>query len=370
MIAPDFRHEALLPRRPHAVASSGLGSVKVINAIRKTKTPTGSHLGLMVTIGGTVRVLRQAGIDAYAWEVESADELWSRLEQEHYGERKPTHVIINTPQLVGPWKTREMARKWPNTEFATLSHTAVVCQHIDGDGTGKNRQIALDSEVLDNVKLAYNNERSVRAVRGAYRRPALYLPNLYDVTTFADPVRARRDHDPLRIGAFGIPRHGKNPIAAAYAALELAERLGVAMQYFVNDDPWGKTYRDIWHTRAQLFRGTRHVIIPVGWLPWPEFRLKIAQMDICLNPSWDESFNVTVADGIAVGVPSVVTRAMEWTPPAWQVTDPHDTTQIVTTSMALLHDPLGAVHDGRDALKRYVRDGVATWIGYLTRDGG
>jgi hypothetical protein len=82
-----------------------------------------------------------------------------------------------------------------------------------------------------------------------------------------------------------------------------------------------------------------------------------------MQPSYTESFNVTVADAIASGVPSVVGPAIHWVPEHWKadIDDPNDVARVAE---ALLHDAQAA-EDGRLALERYVRDAVAIWKDFL-----
>ena len=78
-----------------------------------------------------------------------------------------------------------------------------------------------------------------------------------------------------------------------------------------------------------------------------------------------KAFNVVTADGIAMGVPSVVGSSIEWTPKDWwaEVEDP---TSLVKTGLYLLNDSR-AIDDGRAALKQYVRVGLEQWKDFLGR---
>ena len=65
----------------------------------------------------------------------------------------------------------------------------------------------------------------------------------------------------------------------------------------------------------QMLNNLPHVkLVENGWQPWPQFRNTVRHMHLLLQPSYTESFNVVTADGIAEGVPSVVSDAIEWAP--------------------------------------------------------
>ena len=89
-------------------------------------------------------------------------------------------------------------------------------------------------------------------------------------------------------------------------------------------------------------------------------------MHLLLQPSYTESFNVVTADGIASGVPSVVSEAIDWVPRYWQA-EVDDVNDISRVGRQLLGDPIAAV-DGLKALKTYVVEGVKYWKDYL-KDG-
>jgi hypothetical protein len=371
-LANDFRHEDTLPRRPHNVAPSGLGSVRLINVVHRFQTPMAgtSDAGLAVTLNGTMRTLRQAGVHCESWNVRSVEELFTKLEADEWrSNRKITHVVINTPNFTTPEKFAELAARWIDTEFVMLNHTGLAYLSIDqhGQGVQRTRKLLDLQTATHNIKVAGNNIRYVRMFQDAYGHVVVYLPNLYDITSFREPVISRKDPDPLRIGSFGVGRPWKNQLVAAQAALSMARRSGVRLELHYNVDPW-KSNQDLVSCRNELFANTHHTLIAKNWNWWPHFRQLVSGMDLLLNPSFDETHCCVCADGIAEGVPGVVTAAMEWCPRSWQVSEPHDPANIAAVGMTLLHNRIGAIHDGRTALRGYVSAGIKTWIDYLCKE--
>jgi hypothetical protein len=122
-------------------------------------------------------------------------------------------------------------------------------------------------------------------------------------------------------------------------------------------------------SRQELFTGPNlrgAKLVEVPWEPWPDFRKTISHMHILFSPSFDETFNVVTADGIAEGTPSVVGASIEWAPTFWMAEpfDPEDITRVATT---LLHDPREAVEAGRRNLKAFVAAGLTHWVNYITK---
>jgi hypothetical protein len=86
-------------------------------------------------------------------------------------------------------------------------------------------------------------------------------------------------------------------------------------------------------------------------------------MHLLLQPSYTESFNMVTADGVAEGVASVVSSAIDWAPEDWKA-DVDDTLSIARAGRRLLNDHMAAA-EGRRALIRYVADGLHSYKKFL-----
>lgn len=100
-----------------------------------------------------------------------------------------------------------------------------------------------------------------------------------------------------------------------------------------------------------------------GWQTWPEFRRLVGSMHLLLQPSYTESFNMVTADGIAEGVPSVVSDAIDWVPRNW-IAYSDDVLDIARVGHTLLLDPF-ARWEGMNALQSYIDRGIQEWEDYL-----
>lgn len=361
---PDLRDETPISRRSHHVAP-GISSARVIFVIHRNEPSLpGSEAGLGITINCDMRVLRRHGVDAQSWSVQNFQQLCHRLESEEYKSQRPvTHVIVSTPNFLVPHQFAELAQRWPEIEFVMLAHTGLAYLCIDDHGPERIRELLHLQRAAHNFKVAGNNPRFEWF--GIYGVRPLLLPNLYDTDTFVDPVHHRKDHDPLRIGSFGENRPWKNQQIAAMAALSIARKLNVRLELFVNADRWKQTW-SYSQARQELFDGLPWASLhKVEWAAWSKFRQIVGTMDLCLSPSFDETFCVIAADGIAEGVPSVVTDALEWSPKSWQAHDPADPESVAAVGLGLLANRAAAVHDGRRALTDYVAAGVRRWLDYL-----
>jgi hypothetical protein len=88
-------------------------------------------------------------------------------------------------------------------------------------------------------------------------------------------------------------------------------------------------------------------------------------MYLLIQPSFDETFNVVTADGIAEGVLNVTSSAIEWTPTSWcaRCEDPSD---IMRIGIGLLRAPAHAVAETRVGLKKYAQFAIHRWLEWLS----
>jgi glycosyltransferase involved in cell wall biosynthesis len=365
-MSPQATEEAIAPR-PHHVHPS-LASVRLILAVKNFAAIKGvCHIGLGVTATNTVKVLRRYGVHAEAWPAQTAAEIEALIaaDFEQSPRRAITHVVVSAPSWVQPADFKRMCLRWPDVEFVMLNHSGTAYLSIDKYGIRNNREL-IDLEMsLHNMRVAANNPRVSSWLSQAFGFEAALLTNLYDCETFVEPAAARRDHDPLRIGSFGAGRPWKNQLSAAEAAVQMARRLGVGVELYVNTMRPDGGERMI-ESRKELFDDLPGCkLIEAPWQSWPKFRRVVRSMDLMISASFDETFCVVVADGIAEGTPSVVTGAMEWAPTNWWC-EPFDPASIMRVGMGLLHDPY-TIHDARGHLRRHVDRGVLRWVRYLTR---
>jgi len=364
------------PRRPHNVNPS-INSAYVILAVKNfASIPGVCHIGLGVTATCTMKVLRRNGVRVEAWSLQTKKgdpsfefkELMRKLKAAEAaacrGVCPPiTHVIVSAPSWIQPDQFHALCLEFPETEFVQLNHSGCSYLSIDKFGIRNIRQcIDLESSI-HNMRVAGNNPRFTKWTSEAFGVETLLLPNLYDTESFVNPIPPRRLGGTLRIGSFGAGRPWKNQLTAAEAAVQLARAMGTKLELYVNSKRPDGGERMI-ESRAELFDGLPGCrIIDVPWARWPRFRDISATMHILFQPSFDETFNVVTADGIAEGVPSVTDSSIEWTPQSWWCR-PEDPSSIVHVAMELLHHP-NAVYEARRQLVQFVNHGIGLWLDYL-----
>jgi hypothetical protein len=316
-----------------------------------------SHIGLGVSALNTSKVLSRHGIEVDVWPITKACDLASRLKQ-----RPATHVVISAPWIPSP-DIQNLLMAFPATRFAVNCHSNVGFLQADSNGVMLVRE-GMDIEMgTARFHIAGNSEKFCRWIKAAFNAPCTYLPNLYFLDAMP-PHRPGFSSGTLRIGAFGAIRPLKNLMSSGGAALVIARSLKASLELWVSTgrtEGGGDTVMRAVHAMLDGVPGVK--VVQAGWQSWPGFRRTTGNMHLLLQPSYTESFNMVTADGVAEGVPSVVSEAIDWAPHHWKAqTD--DVLDIARVGRALLTDPHAAV-DGYAALTAHNQQGTVSWLRFL-----
>ena len=343
-------------------------NIRVIHAVKNFAAISGvCHIGLGVTATNNCKVLRRQGIHTEAWATQTYKELADRLRSDKprttQGYLPVSHVIVSAPSWVQPAEFKALTLEHPNIEFVLLNHSGCAYLSIDKNGIRNIKEcVSLEREV-HNFRVAANNKRVNDWLIAGLRARGLLLTNLYDTTAFVKNYPRRRTIQTLRIGSFGAGRPWKNQLTASEGAVQLARQLGTNLELYVNSKRPDGGERMI-ESRNELFAHERDLkLVEVPWESWPRFAATCGHMHLLLQPSFDETFNVVTADGIAAGVASVTSSSIEWTPRDWWC-ETEDPASIVKVGLQLLHNEF-AVEEGRKCLTDYVNGGIGLWINYL-----
>ncbi len=315
-----------------------------------------SHIGLGVTALNTAKTLRSTGVNADVWPIVSPAELRSRLRA-----TPASHVVISAPWI----QTNDLAllcAEFKDTQFAVTCHSNLGFLQADPSAMRLVREGLDLRRTTWNFQMAANCDRLTNWVHTAYGTPCTHLPNLYHLDD-VHPKRERYAGGTLRIGAFGATRALKNLLTSAGAALEIANAKRANLEFWISSGR-NEGAGSVVEAVRQMLNGLHHVkLVENGWQTWPQFRQTVRHMHLLLQPSYTESFNVVTADGVAEGVPSVVSDAIEWAPDSWKapVDDAHAMARVGLKLLASRWAP----RQGMAALKKHNRKALAAWQAFL-----
>jgi hypothetical protein len=315
-----------------------------------------SHIGLGVSALNTAKVLRAHGIRVEVWPLAKPSDLRATIALHP----DVTHVVVNAAWVPAS-DLAQLCMAYGEKQFFVNSHSNIGFLQADRNGVKLFREYMELEQGLFNFHFAGNSVRFCEWINHGLRSACTYLPNIYYIDDITDQVRASHyNGGPLHIGCFGAIRSLKNMMTAAAAALELQAKLRVPLEYWMSggrQEGEGSTVLAAVRAMLEGLPGVNFHL--VNWASWPQFRRILGSMNLLLQPSYTESFNMVTADGVAMQVPSVVSEAIDWAPNSWKA-DVDDALDIARVGRHLLHDCFAAA-EGLHALNKHNREGVVAW---------
>lgn len=230
---------------------------------------------------------------------------------------KPTHVIIEAYWVV-PEKFDVLKRLHPKVKWYVRAHSDTPFFATEGIFVEWSREYLkrgvdlmvnsprLLSELRDYISTAVSRDAAERIT---------FTPNCYPVAKLK-PWKGFTHPGELHVGCFGAIRPLKNQLIQAFAALEAAKSMGRKLYFHINasrvegrGDPVLKNIRAFF---ADL--GDAAELVEHAWMPREEFLKLCAEMDVGMQVSFTETFNIVSADLISQGVPIAVSSEVPW---AW-----------------------------------------------------
>jgi hypothetical protein len=320
-----------------------------------------SHIGLGVSAFTNYLVLRQHNIETHVFAIRNSGELVEEIrkyEQEHL--RKLTHVVIAAP-WIHTTDLRYLANHYKHIQFVVISHSNVGFLQADPSGMRLLREGLELSKELSNFHVGGNCHRFVCWLQEAYGSSAVFLPNLYPVS---GRTKFWNHRDTLKIGAFGAIRPLKNMLTSCAAAIIIANELEVPTEFHVNVGREEGGTGTILNSAKQMCANLPNfTLVEDPWSPWDKFKHIVGSMDLLMQVSYTESFNMVTADGISLGVPSVVSNAIDWAPKSWQAKC-DDALDVAKVGLRLLLDNK-LREEGMKSLQEHTEKGFHTWLRYL-----
>lgn len=289
---------------------------------------------------------------------------------------RPTHVFIEAIWVV-PEKFEILTKLHPTVLWNIRIHSNTPFLASEGSAFGW---------ILDHFKHSPNVHISANAVEmyktirfllkerysaGYVDSHTAYLPNHYTLTpgfdqthpfAFAGPL-----HEYVDVGCFGAVRPLKNQVLQAVAALKFADSIHKRLRLHINVSRIeGRGEPNLKNLRA-LFNGqTRHRLVEHGWLPHADFVELVKKMDVGLQVSFTETFNIVAADFADNNVPIVGSREIPWMSRLYMA-DPNDPDSIVRKlRFALMGAPYDLHALNKVGLCQYDKKSVKLWLSYLS----
>lgn len=156
----------------------------------------------------------------------------------------------------------------------------------------------------------------------------------------------------------------KNQVIQAVAAIEFAEKINKPLRFHVNGTRVEGNGEPVLKNLRLLFTHfPKHKLIEHPWRPHNEFLELIGKMDISMQVSFSETFNIITADAVSMGIPIVVSPEIKWVD-YMSHANPNDTDSIVNKLNAAYGNYyLPTVN--KHLLKQYSKKSKDIWLDFL-----
>jgi hypothetical protein len=262
---------------------------------------------------------------------------------------RPTHVFIEAFWVV-PSKFEILKKLHPTVTWIVRNHSKMDFLAHEGTMMGWAIDYLRDGiAIASNSPEAYRDMGVLAKAYDADPKGSLYLPNFYKINKpeHLKPLDLLRrlklaingkvsDSAVLNIGCFGAVRPLKNHLHQALAAIEVADKLGKSLMfYIISTRVEGKADSILRCLRAIFERTQKHQLVEVPWKDHDEFVEFSKSMDVVMQVSMSETFNIVAADAVAAGVPVLVSAEVPWTS-GISVADPHNVADIAKKLLRII----------------------------------
>lgn len=316
--------------------------------------------GLSNSATNMVSMLNKEGIPAQLIAVVDNNEI-DREVTKH----KPTHVLIEALWVV-PEKFEVLHKLHPSVTWIVRIHSETP--FLANEGVAFEWLFKLLK--IPNVYIAFNSEYTynefLNMITADYGR-VLYLPNYYEgsKTTLN---HNHTDSKVLDIGCFGAIRPMKNQLIQAVAAITFANECEKRMRFHVNGTRVEQKGDSVLKNIRSLFANhPHHELIEYHWMPHDKFVDVISSMDICMQVSLSETFNIVTADAVINHVPVVVSTEIDWVCSLFQAKPTLAKSIVFHMRLAHILGKFGLHKINKWKLQRYNKQAKREWLYTLHR---
>lgn len=314
--------------------------------------------GLQNSVSFVVDMLNGLGIEAAHVEVVDANSIDREVTL-----YQPTHVFLEAfwcpPAKIDQLQPLHPRVQWivrNHSETPFLSNEGIALEWIAG-------YLARGVEINCNSVRAYREMKVVAHTFGASGNLVTYLPNFYPVPGHDSTIpRPQVENGAVHIGCFGAIRPLKNQLQQAVAAIAFADNERMRLRFHINGSRIEGKGDPILKNLRALFVGAKwHRLVEHPWSSHPDFLGIMAGMDMAMQVSFSETFNIVSADAVKMAVPVVASREVSWLGD-YAMAAPDDARSIVRALTAAWNDSQhGRLYRQRRDLAQFCDDSENLW---------
>lgn len=281
---------------------------------------------------------------------------------------KPTHVIIEALWVV-PEKFEILQKLHPTAKWIIRLHSELP--FISGEGMAMNWLGEYSNH--HNVIIACNSPKMMHEIKKFITRKCtrqaankvILLPNYYP-QNYKPAKSINKSSGYIDIGCFGAIRPMKNHLIQAFSAMSFAESIGKTLRFHINSNRIEMQGEPVYNNlNAMFIHNTNASLVDHGWIGDRDKFLELCEsMDIGMQCSFSETFNIVGADFISQGVPFVSSQEIPWSSKAFSA-HPTDSEDILFNLQLAYTWPKINVWHNRAGLNKYTNQSRSTWLKYF-----
>lgn len=280
-------------------------------------------------------------------------------------------IVIIEAFWVVPEKFDVLKKAMPNVTFVIRNHSDLPFLANEGSAINWTLEYIKKSNVIMscNAKLALRDVRFLAQQEfpnwsaDEVDKEVVYLPNYYPTDAAildAKPVGAE-----LNIGCFGAIRPLKNQLIQAVGAMRYAAGQKKFLNFHINGTRVEMFGSPILRNLIALFDHfpLTTKLVMHKWENHKDFMTLVESMDVVMQVSFSETFNIVSADAVTSGVPIVVSDKVLWASSMFRAKDDDSGNIAQTIGVALSQS------NGRNlyGLEQYNVKSVQAWVKFLSR---
>ena len=196
----------------------------------------------------------------------------------------------------------------------------------------------------------------------------VYLPNFYPQEYGKKKLDKHKDW--IDVSCFGAIRPLKNHVIQAIGALKFADKINKKLYFHINTGRVEQKGDSILHNLQSIFSHIHengHRLVNHGWMPREDFIDVCKTMDIGMQVSFSETFNIVAADLVTQGVPIVGSNEIPWLNPLFAA-DVTDSDDIAKKLLLTYRMPWVNYKSNQYLLNRYTNKTKDIWIKFLKNE--
>ena len=284
---------------------------KVLFICKKRQNNYGVSYGLINSCKFLCNALESLGIEAKVVSVIDNN----CIDREVY-QYKPTHVFIEALWVV-PEKFHVLLPRYPNIKWYVRLHSNTP--FIANEGMAIQWIIGYEEirRKYGNLWVSPNSFTFARDIKISLGIPTIYSPNVYFPDKYEKEIKygvvpIEHENNIINIGCFGAIRPMKNHLLQAIAAIGFANKINKTLHFHINGTRFEQQGDQVYRNLKALFSGTNHKLVEHPWCNHEDFSALVREMDVGMQVSFSETFNIVAADMVVSNVPLIGSNEINW----------------------------------------------------------